>query len=90
MSRHKVLTAVLGTIAFGVVAFGGAVTARLTDSHDVICWNPERRAWDHGFVDVTARDDGDWLVLRRGFPPHVVARFHKSIACMAVLSGNGQ
>lgn len=90
MRPPKVLDAVVGLTALALATFGGAVAAHLTDTHDVACFNAERKTWDAFFTDVTVRRDGDWLVMRRGFPPHVVGRYHTSIMCIAVLSGMGQ
>lgn len=87
MRPPKVLDAVVGLTVLALVAFGGAVTARLTDSQDVMCWNAELQTWDVQVAGVTVRRDGDWLVLRRGFPPRVVARVHTSRLCVALLSG---
>ncbi len=88
MSAPKVLTAVLGTIAFGVVAFGGAVASRLTESHDVACWDEQSRSWGYWFREVSWLRDGDTIVLRKGFPPRVVARVPSSVFCLAILSGS--
>jgi len=85
--KNKVPAAMLGLLALGVATFGGAVASRLTDSRDVMCWNQERRVWDAFVVNVTVRREGDWLLLRRGFPPQTIARIHASVVCVAILSG---
>lgn len=87
MRPPKVLDAVLGLTAVLFVAFAGAVAVKLTDTHTVACFNSESRAWDVFVAAATVRRDGDWLVLRKGFPPRDVARIHKSVFCMAILSG---
>jgi hypothetical protein len=87
MRPPKVLDAVVGLTVLALAAFGGAVGARLTDTHDVMCWNPERRVWDAFAANVSARREGDWLLLRRGIPPQTIARVHASVVCVAILSG---
>lgn len=87
MRPPKVLDAVLGLTVLALVAFGGAVVARLTDNRDVMCWNPDRRVWDAFVANVSARREGNWLLLRRGFPPQTIARVHVSVVCVAILSG---
>lgn len=88
--KNKVPAAMLGLTALGVAIFGGAVAARLTDTHDVACFNAELRTWDVFVAGVTVRHDGDWLVLRKGFPPRTVGRIHKAVLCVALLSGVGE
>lgn len=87
MRPPKVLDAVAGLTVLALAIFGGAVAARLSDTHNVACLNGEMKTWDVFVADATARDDGDWLVLRKGFPPRTVARIHKSVLCVAILSG---
>lgn len=87
MRPPKVLDAVAGLIAILLIGFLSAVASRLTDGRDVMCWNQERRVWDAFVVNVTARREGDWLLLRRGFPPQTIARIHASVVCVAILSG---
>lgn len=83
----KVIDAIAGLFATAVVGVGVYVVRDLTDYKNVACFSTEAGAWVGFHAGVTIRRDGEYLVVRKGFPPRDVARYHQSLLCLDALTG---